>query len=76
MIFIRETTQNDQIRLLYKYEKDKKIGYVGGCGHAPASVNILFLVTGGCNETNSFSENISSHCGKFEKARKGSLAFN
>ena len=39
MIFLRESTQNDHIRLLYKFENDqKKFGCVGGCGYAPASV--------------------------------------
>ena len=38
-IFLREATQNDHIRLLYKFENDqKKIGCVGSCGYAPASV--------------------------------------
>ena len=39
LIFLRETTQNDHNRLLYKFENDqKKIGCVGSCGYAPASV--------------------------------------
>ena len=38
-IFLREATQNDHIRLLYKFENDqKKFGCVGSCGYAPASV--------------------------------------
>ena len=48
MIFLREATQNDHIRLLYKFEKDKKkFGCVGSCGYAPASVKIvpLFWIT-------------------------------
>ena len=37
-IFLCEATQNDHIRLLYKFEKDKKkFGCVGSCGYAPAS---------------------------------------
>ena len=39
--FLREATQNDHIRLLYKFEKDEKIGCVGSCGYAPASVKSL-----------------------------------
>ena len=39
MIFLRETTQNDHNRLLYKFENDQKnFGCVGSCGYAPASV--------------------------------------
>ena len=39
LIFLREATQNDHIRLLYKFENDqKKFGCVGSCGYAPASV--------------------------------------
>ena len=39
LIFLREATQNDRIRLLYKFENDhKKFGCVGSCGYAPASV--------------------------------------
>ena len=39
MIFLREATQNDHIRLLHKFENDqKKFGCVGSCGYAPASV--------------------------------------
>ena len=41
-IFIRESTQNDHIRLLYKFENDQKnFGCVGSCWYAPASVNYL-----------------------------------
>ena len=40
LIFLRRTIQNDHNRLLYKFENDqKKIGCVGSCGYAPASVN-------------------------------------
>ena len=40
LIFLREATQNDHIRLLYKFENDqKKFGCVGSCGYATASVN-------------------------------------
>ena len=39
LIFLREATQNDHIRLLYKFENDQKqLGCVGSCGYAPASV--------------------------------------
>ena len=39
LIFLRESTQNDHIRLLYKFENyQKKFGCVGSCGYAPASV--------------------------------------
>ena len=39
LIFLRETTQNDHNRLLYKFDNDqKKFGCVGSCGYAPASV--------------------------------------
>ena len=39
LIFLREATQNDHIRLLYKFENDQKnFGCVGSCGYAPASV--------------------------------------
>ena len=46
MIFLREATQNDHLRLLYKFENDqKKIGCVGSCGYAPASVNYFQALT-------------------------------
>ena len=42
--FLREATQNDHIRLLYKFENDqKKIGCVGSCGYASASVNYFLM---------------------------------
>ena len=42
LIFLREATQNDHIRLLYKFENDQKnFGCVGSCGYAPASVKSL-----------------------------------
>ena len=45
LIFLHEATQNDHIRLLYKFENDqKKIGTVGSCGYAPASVNTSKLL--------------------------------
>ena len=41
-IFLREATQNDHIRLLYKFENDqKKFGCVWSCGYAPASVKYI-----------------------------------
>ena len=40
LIFLREATQNDHLRLLYKFEIDhKNFGCVGSCGYASASVN-------------------------------------
>ena len=34
LIFLCEATQNDHIRLLYKFERDKKnFGCVGSCGY-------------------------------------------
>ena len=42
MIFLREATQNDHIKLLYKFENDQKnFGCVGSCGYAPASVKMF-----------------------------------
>ena len=42
LISLCETTQNDHNRLLYKFENDqKKIGCVGCCGYAPASVKSI-----------------------------------
>ena len=44
MIFLCETTQNDNNRLLYKFENDQNnFGCVGwvGCGYEPASVKRL-----------------------------------
>ena len=44
LIFLREATQNDHIRLLYKFERDKKnFGCVGSCGYAPASVKYKLI---------------------------------
>ena len=38
LIFLRETTQNDHDRLLYKFENDQKhFGCVESCGYTPAS---------------------------------------
>ena len=42
LIFLLEATQNDHIRLLYKFENDqKKFGCVGSCGYAPGLLNII-----------------------------------
>ena len=42
LIFFREATQNDHIRLLHKFENDqKKFVCVGICGYAPASVKLM-----------------------------------
>ena len=38
LIFLREATQNDHIRFLYKFEKDTKNWF---CGYAPASVEYM-----------------------------------
>ena len=42
LIFLREATQNDHIRLLYKFERDKKnFGCVRSCGYSSASVKTI-----------------------------------
>ena len=42
LIFLREATQNDHIRLLYHFEKDKKIVVLGVVNtYAPASVKFI-----------------------------------
>ena len=45
MSFLRKATQNDHIRLLYKFENNQNnFGCVGSCGYALASViHIEFL---------------------------------
>ena len=44
LIFLREATQNDHIRLLYKFENDQKnFGCVGSCGYDPASVKNFLM---------------------------------
>ena len=44
LIFLREATQNDHIRLLYKFETEHFFfGCVGSCGYAPASVKTLIF---------------------------------
>ena len=45
LIFLRETTQNDHDSLLYKFENDqKKIGCIGSCRYALASVKNSHLM--------------------------------
>ena len=42
LIFLREKTQNDHNRLLYKFENDQKnFGFDRSCGYAPASVKLF-----------------------------------
>ena len=44
-IFLREATQNDHIRLLYKFEtKHFFLDCVGSCGYAAASVNQIEFI--------------------------------
>ena len=46
LIFLRESTQNDHIRLLYKFENDQKnFGCVGSCRYVPASVKYITVST-------------------------------
>ena len=71
MISLCEATQNDQIRLLYKFENDQTIfGCVGSCGYAPASVKSYTIVGSSSKIGYDFRKKV------FRKLKLSNIIFN